>query len=277
MTTGRPTGRFHSGTTGPEAPLNLAATDIDLSRVQAEFEQQLDELLRRWTDISADQRRQVIDQVRVAVHSDDLAALAALSVSTTEAAEVLTAAMGQMALDAAREVVREARDQGVRIDPIATDGAPLAAVATTTAALLAEGLTNAAGREALRRYSRTATGDEVAGAVREHLEGLSDQFLRDHLGGAMHAALNAGRMGTALAGPVAAIYGSEQMDKATCKPCEQINGKWIGNSDDPDIVAKVAAIYPNGGYVDCLGGARCRGTTVYIWRPEQVTDDGGAA
>ena len=87
---------------------------------------------------------------------------------------------------------------------------------------------------------------------------------------ALTAAQNAGRMETMLTAPTAALYASEQMDSSTCKPCEKINGKWIGNSDDPDITAKVEAIYPNGGYVHCLGGVRCRGAVVSIYRPEQV-------
>ena len=267
MMTGPTTTGFVS--TGTDV-FNLAAADIDLSQVQKDWEKQLRELLKQWTDITRDQIDSIVDQVRSAINSDDLAALAAISVSTTAAVEALTEAMTDMALTAAKRVTREAAAQDVRLDPVASDSATFAAVAVALSALLAEGLTNSAGREALRRWSPAMTGDEVAQAVREHLGSLSDAFLAANLGSALTSAQNTGRLNTALSGPSAAVYASEQMDGNTCKPCQRINGKWLGNIDDPDIAAKVSAVYPNGGYKDCLGGARCRGTVVFIWRQEQV-------
>jgi hypothetical protein len=244
--------------------------DIDLEEVQRDWERHLDQLLTRWGDITRDQRDAIVDQVRAAVTSNDLAALAAISVSTSAAVEALTEAMTDMALAAARQMSREAQQQGVRIDPVASDSAGFAAVATALVALLAEGLTNSAGREALRRWSPSTSGDEVSAAVREHLESLSDTFLRDQLGGALSSAETTGRMNTALSGPSAALYASEMLDKRTCSPCFEINGKWLGNSDDPDIVAKVEAVYPSGNYKNCLGGVRCRGQVVSVYRPQQV-------
>jgi hypothetical protein len=264
MTTGpTTTGRFRAAATGPD--------DIDLRQVQADWETHLDQLLAVWVDITSDQRDEIVAQVRAAVSRDDVAALAALHVSTAAATAALMAAMNEMAIAAAERMVEEAAEQDVTLAPAAPDGSVLAPLAAALAILLAQGLTNAAAREALRRYNPQADADDVVDAVREHLEGLSDAFLRDNLGGALTSAQNAGRMQTMLAGPSAAIYGSEQMDKRTCKPCRKINGKWLGNSDDPDIEAKIAAVYPNGGYRDCEGGIRCRGTTVAVYRPEQVT------
>jgi len=266
MTIGPTTAGFPTGTD----IANIDPSTVDLTRVQREWERQLDTLLDAWFGITADQRRQIEAQVRLAVHADDIAALAKLSVSTAAAEEALVQAMNDMALRAAEHVVDEARDQGVRIDPVSTDRAMFGPFAAAVALLLAEGLTNAAGREALRLWSPQATGDEVSSAVDEHLAALSTSFLETNLGGALTTAQNAGRRDTLLAGPTAAIYASEQMDKNTCGPCRRINGKWIGNSDDPTIADKIAAIYPNGGYTDCEGGRRCRGTVVSIYRPQQV-------
>jgi hypothetical protein len=201
-----------------------------------------------------------------------VAALARLSVSVTAATEALEQAMTAMALTAAQQLSTEARQQDVRLDPVASDSAGFHVVAAALSALLAEGLTNAAGREALRRWSTSSSGDDVSAAVRDHLSSLSDAFLRDNLGSALTSAQNMGRLNTALSGPVAAVYASEQMDRNTCKPCREVNGKWLGNIDDPDIVDKIAAVYPNGGFIHCLGGPRCRGTTVYVWRPQQVAN-----
>jgi len=251
-------------------PLNLAPTDVDLSKVQRDWERQLDQLLGQWFTVTEHQRDQILDKVRAAINNNDLAALAALNVSSAEQANILTAAMTEMALNAAQHVVDEAARQGVRTDPVATDTHRFATTAVALAALLTAALTNSAGREALRRWSPSTGGDDVARAVGEHLASLSTAFVEAHLGGALHAAVNVGRTETMLAGPVAALYGSEMLDKNTCDPCTVINGKWIGNTDDPDIVAKVEAIYPNGGYVNCEGGVRCRGVVVAVFRPEQT-------
>lgn len=264
MTTG-PTGGF-----APTGPSNIAPQDIDLDRVQREWERRLDDLIAVWGGITQRQRDQIVDQVRSAITSDDLAAIARVTVTTAEATEALTEAMTDMALAAAREMSREAGRQDVRIDPVASDSAVFAALAGVTTALLAEGLTNSGAREALRRWSPSTTGDEVAAAVQEHLGSLSDSFVRDNLGGMLTSAQNTGRLNTALSGPSAALYASEQMDSNSCGPCKIVNGKWIGNTDDPDIVAKVEAVYPNGGYKACLGGVRCRGAVVAVYRPEQV-------
>jgi hypothetical protein len=267
MTPG-PAGGFAS--TGTEV-LNIDPRSIDLSKVQRDWERALDALLDQWGGITATQRNQIVDQVRSAVTSNDVAALARLSVSTTAAEQALVEAMTDMSLRAAERVVEEARAQGVRIDPVATDTAPFALTAAALAVLLAQGLTNSAGREALRRWSPAATGDEVSAAVGEHLESLSDSFLAANLGNALTSAQNSGRIETMMAHPDIAIYASEVMDANTCGPCREVDGRWIGNIGDPDFLAKYQALYPNGGYVNCEGGVRCRGTTVSEWRPQQVT------
>lgn len=254
--------------------LNISADEIDLTAVQRDWEQRLDDLIANWGDITARQRDQIVDRVRSAITSNDLAALAALSVSVAEATAALTEAMTQMALSATQQYSREAAEQDVRIDPVASDSAVFEALAGVTTALLAEGLTNAAGREALRRWSPTTSGDDVSAAVRTYLESLSDSFVRDQLGGALSSAQSTGRVNTMLAGPSAALYASEMLDKRTCPPCSAVNGRWIGNTDDPDIAAKIEAVYPNGNYRDCEGGVRCRGQVVAIYRPRQVASEG---
>ena len=261
-------------TTGTAAGFATTSTEIvnavNLDEVQRQFERRLDDLLQQWTNITAKQRDEIIDQVRAAVTSDDLAALASIHVSTSAAAQALTEAMSAMALDAAQGFAREAREQGVRIDPVATDSDLFAPTAAALAILLAQGLTNAAGREALRQWSVSTSGDDVISSVREHLESLSTSFLEANLGGALTSAQNAGRLATAMSGPSVALYASEVMDKNTCPPCAAVDGKWLGNSDDPQTPARVAEVYPNGGYRFCEGGVRCRGTVVAVYRPEQV-------
>lgn len=248
---------------------------IDLSKVQRDFERRLDALLGEYGPVIAAQREEILHQVRSAVTANDVAALAKVSVSTAAATEALIAGMVDMATDAAQEMSREARRQGVQVDPRTVDASRISLTATAIALLLAEGLTNAAGREAVRRWSPSATGDEVAGAVDSYLRGLSDVFVRDNLGGALSAAETMGRYETALGGPSVALYASEMLDSNTCPPCARVDGRWIGNTDDPDIQSKVEAIYPNGGYAECEGGVRCRGQIVAVYEDAGVVSGGG--
>jgi hypothetical protein len=244
--------------------------DIDLSEVQREFEERLEQLMADWGGLSAEWIDRIVDQVRSAVTSNDLAAIARISVNTTAAEEALTEAMVDMALTAAKRVTREASEQGVRVDPVASDSSVFASVAAATVFLLAQGMSNSAAREALRQWSVGTSGDNVSASVRQHLEQLSDSFPKLQFGGALTSAQNTGRLNTALSGPVASLYASEVLDGNTCRPCREVDGKWLGNTDDPDTPARVEEVYPNGGYRFCQGGVRCRGTVVFLWRPEQV-------
>jgi hypothetical protein len=78
----------------------------------------------------------------------------------------------------------------------------------------------------------------------------------------MSAAQNGARIATFLNGPSADLYASELNDRNTCSPCTAVDGTYIGNTTDENIADQVAALYPNGGYADCAGGDRCRGTVI---------------
>ena len=95
---------------------------------------------------------------------------------------------------------------------------------------------------------------------------------RGALGGALTGAQNTSRFATLAAAPEGALYASEKNDSSSCRPCKEIHGRWIANTSDMEIVFK---LYPGSGYINCLGGYRCRGTIVGIWRPQQTKD--GAA
>ncbi|MFT4471903.1 hypothetical protein ACMX2H_18530 [Arthrobacter sulfonylureivorans] len=55
------------------------------------------------------------------------------------------------------------------------------------------------------------------------------------------------------------IWASEIMDGNTCTPCSHVDGK------DYDSMAAAREDYPLGGYRGCDGGARCRGTLVFVF------------
>jgi hypothetical protein len=68
--------------------------------------------------------------------------------------------------------------------------------------------------------------EEIAGRVREHLEGLSDSYLEDQLGGVLMQAQNSARRTVFGNGPAASYYSSELLDGNTC-----LNLTWATRSD----------------------------------------------
>ncbi len=251
----------------PRYLVNVASVDINLDGVQQAWEEALGALLARWADeITPSQQDEIIYQVREAIASHDVTALQSLHVSTSAAAQLLEVAMSGMAESGAKSM---AKDQGIGVNAGTADGHLITSVAALVAVLLAQGLANAASREALRHWTSGsgANADEVAAGVREHLESLSDAFLRDNLGGALSRAQSMGRTATLRQAPEASMYSSEILDKRICDPCRKVDGKFLGLSSD---MSQVDRLYPNGQYIDCLGGIRCRGQVVAVWRPEQV-------
>lgn len=257
-----------------------------------DWEDRLDDLLDAWADdVTPDQVDQLVDQVETIVTSGGPADLAGLACTWSVGAELLGDAMLDQADAAARRTAKEAADQGVSISPVTpippadnrfTNARPkkivkyleglavdLRAAASVAANLLASGLSASAAREALRTWSPGATPKQVGKAVRSHLDSLTDATLRTELGGQIWAAENEGRFATmeqAIAdGRAAAEYTADEAgDSNTCAPCREVNGKTFKNLE------AAQAEYPFGGYRDCLGRARCRGTIRPNWDPDRA-------
>lgn len=248
------------------------AADVDISHVQTAWEAELADLMAKWGDAVDDQIKAVADQISDVIAAGNLAALANIKVNTTKSAELLSAAMRSMAQTAAGHVVDEAAAQGVAIQPALPILTTLDDSAAVTTTLLGISLALSAAREAKRVHAPGMTGEEVAGLVTDHLKAKSDAEARSQLGGALTGAQNAARIATLKHGPVAALYASEANDNGTCKPCREVDGRWLGNTDGVDF-DQLNKTYPDGGYVGCLGGVRCRGTVVGVWRSQTGEDD----
>ncbi|MEV7470262.1 phage portal protein [Streptomyces kronopolitis] len=245
------------------APRAQAEEDDELDAIRTALDDALTQLLEDWQDISADQRDELIEQVQQAVEDGDTEALSALTVDSAAAAAALTAAMVATWGTAAGQVVAEAAAQGTTIEePPAPEG-DLGTVAAVVAGLLAAGLAAAAGREALRLMVPGAAAAEVAAGVRALLEGLSDRPLRDGLGGALHRSLNQARLAVCAlaleAVPGAVLVAVERLDANRCAPCADVDGRVFSG------LAEAQAAYGTGGYRECLGGVRCRGTVAVRW------------
>jgi len=261
--------RFRAQDDPPER-LDSASDLPDVRPLQANFRRTLDRLFDQWDAIEDKQKAELVALVRQIVASGDLTQLEQLDVDTGPAVDALVGSMSEMAEDGAQAIVREAAEQDVEVTAAAPDESVIREAAVIVAGLTAARLIASAKTTALRTNSRTATPDTVAAAVEAALEDLSKEGPRPQLSGALTGSQNDGRINTIRRAPSAAIYANEVNDENTCGPCRAIDGKWLGNTED---LAEIRELYPGGafgGYVDCDGRERCRGTLSAVFRPQTV-------
>lgn len=258
----------------PAGSTLLAAADEDaaLEQVREQYTTVLEQLLTDWEPIADAQIDELGDAIETAVDDEDLTALAALTVDSDDATETLAAALANMATTAAEQMAAEAAEQGVtvtvpavsealtnRARPVWAFGDELIEIAQATAQILADDLARQAAVEALRHYSPGAVGRRVADSVKGTLRGLKNRFRRDQLGAAVHRAQNLGRLAVVEETPAAVYVATERNDTNTCPPCREIDG-----TEYTDL-ATVRGLYAAGGYQQCEGGSRCRGTFTARW------------
>jgi len=208
------------------------------------------------------QQQQAAQQARDIAAAGTLAALASLTIDSAAGSALILGAMTAYAHTAAVTASREMQAQGATAPPVPAPAQQLQQIADVTAALLAAELAVAAGREALRLAQGGQSPQQVADGVTAYLRSLSTAGLQARLSGAMSAAQNKARLATFTgpAAPRAMLTATEVHDNNTCAPCDLINGHEFGYSDDPAAVASAHAAYPVGGYIECDGRERCRGT-----------------
>lgn len=217
----------------------------------------------QWEPVQRAMMADIAEQVAAAVDGGRLHQVAAAAPDTAPAAALVEAGMQDMAWKGAMQLIREAAAQGVVIDPRAVrlDDARIGQVAQARAGLIGARLAAEAGKKTLSVVAATA-GSDAAGEVTTHLAGLSDSPLEDQLLAAMTAAQNMGRIEAAHAGmdlTGGTATATEILDQNTCGPCEQVDGRRFASIDEAE------AAYPSGGYRDCAGMLRCRGTIVINW------------
>ena len=250
--------------------LNDAETraGTDFARMQGDWERLVDSAVRDMASVRDSQREQIVAQVRAAAETDDLDALNAVSVDDSGLYSILFDTLIQAATDAGVEQQREAESQGVEVPEWSLDNLTAAAgarllqsIARVTARILSTSLVQSAVRRSLTLIGRPSVSPEqVASEVDTHLSELSESGPRESIGGAISAAQNEGRRTVLSVAPIASSYtASEILDKNACGPCRAIDGESFSTLADANQA------YPSGGYVDCLGGVRCRGTIVAVW------------
>lgn len=224
-----------------------------------------------------------VDAVLAAVDAGDLVDAHALTLAVERLAREQPAAVREAAGKAAAQLrdlfeatyaaardgaAREAMDQGVaraRVDAARTpDAIPGAGLMATLAGAVA--LTP--WQRVLSVVQRDHTGPAAiaggpvkASALRAALAAIPHAGAVDEARQGVHQMIGAARVDAAAAAGPARIWSSELLDGSTCLPCSAVDGR------EYESLEAAREDYPLGGFKDCRGQARCRGTLVYEYRP----------
>jgi hypothetical protein len=232
---------------------------VDFAQIDADWETQAQQLVQSWQTIRATQITELAQLVEQA--GGDLEQIAQIQ-ATAVGGDTIASHLQTMASLGAGQAVAEASRQGHTSPTVPDLGElqdELSARAAALERMLAQALSQSAAQEAVRLTGGPLTPREVAAEVTTHLGGLTDAYLHDQFGGALSAALNGGRLAAMTANRRRPLYASELLDVNTCAPCAEVDG-----TNYPSAAA-AAADYPAGGFRDCEGRLRCRGTVVAVY------------
>ena len=244
----------------------LAASRFNAAAHQSDWEQAMASLLLQYREVLSQQRTDLVDRVIAAMQAQKPQDFALPPPPSDAGQGYIQAAMVRVAEQAAEQLRAEAAEQGVTIDMnrVKIDYEQLSGVADARARVAASVLAQQAGSKALQVYDTTPQGFiEAADEVDRFLAGLSNSQVRDQLGAALTAAQNAGRFAVLEAAPESAgtaVYvAAEVLDRNTCDACKREDGTQFDSLTDAERA------YPTGGYLNCQGQMRCRGTVVPVW------------
>lgn len=244
-----------------------AASGFDPEQHQQEWQSALDALMSAYQGVVAAQKTDIVDQVVACLEQGKIAQLAAITADASGGVQVLLNAMVNAWHAAVNAMIGEAASQGVHISAASVVMPALDQIAAGRATFAGTYMAQQGGSRAMRSAQPAkATKDQAESTaldVSAFLDDLSSRSLRDQLGGALTAAQNAGRVAVLKAAPASAgtaVYtASEILDVNTCVKCQDEDGHQF------DSLAAAEEAYPTGGYLNCLGDLRCRGTVVAIW------------
>lgn len=223
----------------------------------------------------------VLEELRGVVDAEILAALAGATTAAAllDALEGLTATQPPAVTAAARDVAGAVEtaletvytgSSGVAIGEAGRQGvtrlpeplvAPVGVYETAGRRVAAEPWARAL--EVVRRAAdpQVLTGVLEADFVPMALAGYKQDGVIDLARQFQHGAANTGRFDTAEVLPFESAYSSEILDSNTCDACEREDGKEYAT------LAELRAAYGNGGgFRNCAGSARCRGTGILRYR-----------
>lgn len=256
-------------TVGHRQPTEIelsAKTDFEL--LHKTWKDGLTKLLEGWEAVKGQQIVDLKEQIQNAVNNGSVQQVASVLAQDT-GQDLILKHMTEMLEHSVIAAKTEAEKQGVKLPTLDTSEAVrnLQNQAEGISQIMTRSISNTAATQALTRYGvANLSGEDVADAVGEHLASLSSSYAEDMLGGALTQAQNAGRDVVFQQAP-ADFYSSELLDQSTCVNCEAIDGHDYASLDDAE------ADYPLGGYAECLGGPRCRGTIVAVYAEAATPTD----
>lgn len=246
------------------APLAFEVTaQVNFATMEETFEQGRTTLVDAYRAAQDAQIEQLVAEVEAA--EGDAATLATLTCDPVDT-EVLAgpllavAEAGIVSAEAEHDaqvgVNAKAPFEGAEVDDAALTGY-VNERAEAAALTLSSGLAGSASKKAAAVSSLDPSA--AATVVRDHLTSLTDAALTEQLGGATQQAYNGGRRAYMRAAAPKEIYASEILDGNACANCNGMDGtEW-------STLAEAEVAYPIGGYVECEGGLRCRGTLVAVY------------
>jgi hypothetical protein len=229
---------------------------VDFEGMDADWTAAQQSLVEQWSnEVKAAQIEALVTAI---AETDSLTALADLEAPVLGDA-MLIDAMTALADSAGTAAVGEAAAQGVELDPFDVDTVAdeITVRAQAQSMVMARSIAQTAAQKAIREAGSGLAMDEVASRVEEHLNGLSNSYLEDQLGGTLMQAQNGARR-SVFDGAPGITYSSELLDGNTCANCRGVDGT------EYESMADAVEDYPSGGYSRCLGGSRCRGTLVFV-------------
>lgn len=209
---------------------------------------------------------EILAAIRTALEAGDIQALADITVASNGSADlaaITAATVAASAVEARLEAVRQGQE--VVMPDLAATVAEMGERAAVVSTQLTRGLVDAAVREAMIHMGPGVSIDSVIEAVKAHLDGLSTVFVEDNVGALTTAAQNQGRLAVFEEAQPSRMYASELLDRATCSACSAKDGTEYASAND------ARGDYPSGGYRECLGGGRCRGTLVAVYDEAPAT------
>jgi hypothetical protein len=237
---------------------------VDWRHIDLAWQQARDQLV---TSVRPAQLRQIDDlHDQIVEAGNDLDLLNAIQASP-ELEDLVFTAMSNMAVQGAHDAQLEASRQGTtaQLPDLTSLSQGQRNRAQVMDLFLSNTLSSSARSSALRYAGGSLSGAQIADKVKEDLVNLSSAYLNDQLGGALTAAMNSGRRATIAGAEPTAIYASEILDNNTCTECIAEDGTQFISLDDAE------GHYPSGGFVDCAGGSRCRGTLVAVYGESVAT------
>lgn len=259
-----------SGLKLPDRELRRQPTDVevkaktDYAKLEKDYENATDKIVGNLMKLRDTQIDELVEQI---IDADgDIEKLAVIAASPL-GADQIEKELVKLAEQSLKDAQAEAVAQGVK-KPVAkltdTTLGQLKDRADALVGIIARNLAESASRNAIQISTGVYTPTEVAIRIKDHLTTLSERFIRDYTGGEVVGAQNTGRFEVFAKAPEGSqFYATELLDANTCDDCEDVDGTEYATLEEGE------SDYPlSGGYVNCAGGPRCRGSLIVVYPDE---------